>query len=89
MNRQKPKPVPSFAPLLEDDFLIAGHWKERRMNDEKEVKRKIKKAEKETMRELQKDTLAIQAEKRRISDQRRNKGRSQIYRGGNKPTDEV
>jgi len=44
--------VPSFAPLLEDDFLIAGHWKERRMNDEKEVKRKIKKAEKETMREL-------------------------------------
>ena len=62
---EKPKPVPQLAPLIEDDFLIAGRWKEKQKADEKVIKRKIKKAEKDTIRELKKDTVAIQQEKRR------------------------
>ena len=59
LNKQKPKSIPTFAPLIEDDFLIAGHWKERQLNDQKVLKRKIKKTEKDAQRELKKDTQVI------------------------------
>lgn len=57
------------------------------MNDVKVIKRKIKKAEKDTQRELKKDTQVIMQEKARQADQRR-KGHK-VYRGGNMPKDEV
>ena len=57
------------------------------MNDEKVIKRKAKKAEKDAQRELKKDTHAIMLEKARQTEQRR-KSRK-VYRGGNLPKDEV
>ena len=87
MQIEKPKALPSFAPQLEDDFLIAGRWKLNQKNDVKVIKRKIKKAEKETMRELKKDTMSIQNEKKRQATLR--KGNSKVFRGGNAPKDEI
>ena len=57
------------------------------MNDEKVIKRKIKKAGKDAQRELKKDTQVIMLEKRRQAEQFR-KSRK-VYRGGNLPKDEI
>jgi hypothetical protein len=48
--------LPSFAPHIDEDFLIFGDKKFKRTDDDKEVKRKLKKAEKDAIRELRKDT---------------------------------
>ena len=66
LNRQKPKAIPTFAPEIDADFLISGHWKERRKNDESLVKKRLKKAEKDAVRELKKDTATIMAEKAKM-----------------------
>ena len=87
LNRQKPKSIPTFAPLIEKDFLVAGHWKERQMNDERIVKKKLARVEKEAQRELKKDTMLLQQEKARLSVQKR--AGTKIYRGGNMPKDEI
>lgn len=56
MRDKKPRPLPTFDPLIEEDFLISDDWKEKKPADEKEVRRKIKKVEKDAIRELKKDT---------------------------------
>lgn len=55
LSKQKPKAVPSFAPLIEEDFMPNKDWKKKK-DDEKDVKRKMKKVEKDALRELRKDT---------------------------------
>ena len=51
------------------------------------VKQKYKKAEKDAIRELKKDTATIMAEKARMQKQR--KSTVKIYKGGNGPKDDV
>ena len=73
--------------MIEKDFLIAGHWKERQKNDENVIKRKIKKAEKDAQRELKKDTQVIMQEKARLEQERR-KSRK-VFKSGGMPKDEI
>jgi hypothetical protein len=60
LRDKKPKPLSTFDPLIEDDFLILDDWRDKKKPiDEKEVKRKMKKVEKDAVRELKKDTIMI------------------------------
>ena len=59
LGKQKPRPIPSHKPLIEDDFmLIEKKWKP--ALDQKQLKRKIKAEEKMAVRELKKDTFILQ-----------------------------
>ena len=87
MAKQKPKGIPTYAPLIDPDFLIAGHFKKRQKTDEKVIKAKQKRADKETQRELKKDTAAILQERARLADLK--KRTVKVYRGGNMPKDEI
>ena len=55
-----PKPLASYGPAIEDEFLLNVDWKEKLRSDEKLQKRKAKKVEKDAIRELKKDTETIQ-----------------------------
>eukprot|EP00356_Strombidium_inclinatum_P014748 CAMPEP_0170497834 /NCGR_PEP_ID=MMETSP0208-20121228/25973_1 /TAXON_ID=197538 /ORGANISM="Strombidium inclinatum, Strain S3" /LENGTH=256 /DNA_ID=CAMNT_0010774781 /DNA_START=438 /DNA_END=1205 /DNA_ORIENTATION=- len=57
----KPKPLPSYPPLVEDEFLFRINKKDNM--DSKELKKKTKKAEKDAVRELKKDNLFIQKQR--------------------------
>ena len=59
LARQKPKGIPTYAPLIDKDFLIAGHYKQRQKTDEKVMRAKVKRADKEAQREVKKDTMVI------------------------------
>ena len=56
MRQEKPKPLASYHPLIEDEFLM----RVKKPLDDKTMKRKAKKAEKDAVRELRKDAQAIQ-----------------------------
>ena len=88
LGKQRPKPIPSYRPLIDDDFLCFER-KKRQPVDEKTLKRKIKAEEKKVARELRKDTEVIQQEKQRLKQQKQAKFRKQTFRGGNAPKDEV
>lgn len=64
LMKQNPKALPSFPPLIEEDFMPNKDWREKNI-DPKEAKRKMKKLEKDALRELRKDTIqvSIQREK--------------------------
>ena len=54
--------------MIDEDFMAAaldedGRKFKKREESEKEVKRKTKKAEKDAMRELKKDTIQLQIQK--------------------------
>jgi len=56
--------------LIDEDFMSAaldddGKKYKKREESEKEVKRKTKKAEKDAMRELKKDTMQLQVQRDR------------------------
>ena len=87
LNKQRPQSIPTYAPLIEKDFLIAGHWKEKQKNDEKVIKSKLKKADKDAQRELKKDAQVIMQEKARLEQERR-KSRK-VYKSGGVPKDEI
>jgi len=93
LSLQKPKPLPTFEPLIEDDFSLNDQErklkKREKMNDPKEIKRKTKAAEKDAVRELKKDTAAIMNEKRNQAFQKSSISRKKIFSGGNMPKDEV
>ena len=55
MRQEKPKPLASYHPLIEDEFLM----RVKKPLDDKTMKRKAKKAEKDAVRELRKDTLIV------------------------------
>jgi len=73
--------------LIDQDFLVAGHYKRRQKTDVKVIKNKAKSADKMAQRELRKDTAAIMQEKARLSDMK--KRTVKVYRGGNMPKDEI
>ncbi len=87
MAKQKPKGIATFAPLIDADFLIAGHYKQRQRTDEKVIKNKLKRADKDAQREIKKDTMAIMQERIRQAESK--KKTSKVYRGGNGPKDEI
>ena len=45
--------------MIDADFMVAGHFKQRQKTDVKVIKAKLKRADKEAQRELKKDTMAI------------------------------
>jgi hypothetical protein len=74
--------------MIDEDFMAAvldedGRKFKRREESEKEVKRKTKKAEKDAMRELKKDTMQIQIQRDKEMQQRRNIFMKSVVRGGN------
>lgn len=66
IRQEQPKPLASYDPLVEDEFLMRVATKNR--FDEKTLKQKARKTEKEAMRELKKTvSLSRKPEKRRDS----------------------
>ncbi len=43
--------------MIEDEFLFIKDWKDKKRNDPKTMKKKLKRTEKEAVRELKKDTI--------------------------------
>ena len=89
---QRPKALPTFEPLIDDEFVLTDRELKLKKGTEetpKEMKRKIKEQEKHAARELRKDTQIVMQEKKNQASQRDKKYKTSIYRGGNKPTDEV
>ena len=60
LQDKKPKELPSFAPFIDEEFMHFRDKKFKKPVDEKEIKRKLKRTEKEAVRELRKDTTQIQ-----------------------------
>jgi hypothetical protein len=69
IRMEQPKPLASYDPLIEDEFLMRVATKNR--FDEKTLKQKAKKTEKEAMRELKKDSFALQKARETERQQRR------------------
>ena len=61
MRKDTPKPLATFEPAIDDDFLLK--FKLKGEMDAKTLKRKTKQAEKAAVKELRKDTLAIQGQR--------------------------
>ena len=57
MQKQKPKELPSFAPMIEDEFMLIR--KREKEIDPTKFKQKINRKKREAMRELKKDTMQI------------------------------
>jgi hypothetical protein len=57
IRQEIPKALASYDPLIEDEFLMRVATKNR--FDEKSLKQKAKKTEKDAMRELKKDSMSI------------------------------
>ena len=55
MRQERPKALASYPPLIEDEFLM----RVKKNRDEKSMKKKAKKNEKDAIRELKKDTAVI------------------------------
>ena len=74
--------------MIDEDFMSAaldddGKKYKKREESEKEVKRKTKKAEKDAMRELKKDTMQLQVQKDRELQQRKGIFMKSVIRSGN------
>jgi hypothetical protein len=69
IRMEQPKPLASYDPLIEDEFLMRVATKNR--FDEKTLKQKAKKTEKDAMRELKKDSFALQKARETERQQRR------------------
>jgi len=77
-----PKPLPSYAPLIEEEFMLTVDWKTKNRGDEKLMKRKAKKIEKDAIRELKKDTQTIQDQRMKEKEWRRTKGNKMTVKIG-------
>ena len=79
-----PKPLPTYHPNIEDEFLPSKSSAYRRelKNSEKVVKRKTKKLQKDAQRELKKDTQTIQRQKEEENSFRKKAAKS--YKIGQK-----
>ena len=62
LRHETPKPLATYYPQIEDEFLPskASAWRREQKSTDKGMKRKAKQMEKEAARELKKDTLMIQ-----------------------------
>lgn len=88
LQAKKPKELNSFNPQIDEDFISAaldddGKRYKKREETDKEVKRKTKKAEKDAMRELKKDTVQLQVQRDRELEQRKSVFLKSVIRGGN------
>ena len=80
IRQEFPKPLASYAPLIEDEFLMRVPKKDK--FDTKALRQKTKKMEKDAIRELKKDSVTLQSE--RLMEKRQRKaiaGRSQMKFG--------
>jgi hypothetical protein len=59
LQSKKPKELPSFNPFIDEEFLapLIEDSKFKKKETERDIKRKTKKAEKDALRELRKDTV--------------------------------
>ena len=86
LQAKKPKELASFNPQIDEDFMAAAMdekvYKDKK-EDPKEIKRKTKKAEKDAIRELKKDSQQLQAQKEKENSQRKQVFLKSVIRGGN------
>jgi len=61
LQAKKPKELPSFNPMIDEEFMAAvmDDAKFKKKETERDIKRKTKRAEKDALRELRKDTVQI------------------------------
>jgi hypothetical protein len=69
--------------MIEDEFLFIKDWKDKKRNDPKTMKKKLKRTEKEAVRELKKDTIQLQVLREKENDFKRNIHKKTIIRAGN------
>lgn len=74
--------MPTFDPLIEEDFLMTKDFKKKKPFDEKEVKRKLKRTEKDALRELRKDTQHIQIQRDKENEYKRNMFKKTVVKAG-------
>lgn len=85
LEDKKPKALATFAPLIEDEFLLFKDQKAlKRLKgpDEKELKRKMKKTENHALRELRKDTSVIQQQRDKEAKFKRDQFSKTVVRAG-------
>uniref|UniRef100_A0A7S3CHV4 Uncharacterized protein n=1 Tax=Strombidium rassoulzadegani TaxID=1082188 RepID=A0A7S3CHV4_9SPIT len=87
LRQENPKPLPSYPPLIELEFLVRLPRKDK--YDEKELKKKTRKYEKDAMRELKKDTQVIMDQKMDLQRQRRQLASRGTKRVGQSLKDEI
>lgn len=87
MREETPKPLPSYLPAIEDEFLMRVARKDK--VDEKEMRKKTRKYEKDAIRELKKDTETLMSEKRKEKMQRKDLSRRGTFRAGQTLKDEI
>lgn len=82
---KKPKELPTFNPFIDEEFMAAvmDDCKFKKVETEKDIKRKTKKAEKDVIRELRKDTVQIQIQKAKETQHRTQNFKKTIIRAGN------
>lgn len=90
LQAKKPKELPAFNPQIDEDFMAAAlddkTYRDKK-EDPKEIKRKTKKAEKDAIRELKKDSQQLQAQKEKETMQRKQIFLKSVIRGGNNRDD--
>jgi hypothetical protein len=61
MRQEIPKPLATYHPNIEDEFLPAksSTWRREQKNTEKAIKKSTNKVQKEAVKELKKDTLIV------------------------------
>eukprot|EP00347_Sterkiella_histriomuscorum_P011158 403373534 len=80
---KKLKPLPTFAPLIEEDFMTFKDLRGvKKPIDEKEMKRKLKKNQNHALRELRKDTTMIQVQREQEMSYKRNQYNKTVYKAG-------
>jgi hypothetical protein len=86
MRQEIPKPLATYHPLIEDEFLPSKNteWKREVKNSEKTIKRKTKALQKEAMRELKKDTQMLQRERENERSWRKKASKRVTFKVGEK-----
>ncbi|CDW89226.1 nucleolar protein 14-like isoform x1 [Stylonychia lemnae] len=82
LTNKKLKPLPSYAPLIEEDFLLFKDFKMKKPLDEKTMKKKMKKTQNDALRELRKDTTQIQIQREKEMQYKRDQFRKTVVKAG-------
>jgi len=85
LQAKKPKELPSFNPFIDEEFMAAvmDDTKYKKKETDRDIKRKTKRAEKDALRELRKDTVQIQVQREREMQHRNQIFKKSVVRGGN------
>ena len=78
--------MPSYYPLIEDEFIASksSAWRREQKGTEKVLKAKTKKYEKDAMKELKKDTIILQHERENERNWRKNAAKRTTFKLGQK-----